>query len=159
MGTSGVILKKKETSDICKLIHDVKLVAKRGGYIPYVESQLFDCKWQQGVEYTTGSVVDIYEDEFVLDSQQQWWFMYIYSDGFDDFEWLIKGENLFRAVVIEDLSNCSKMLLDFLYEFFKIYPDDYFWSERKWYYTYEDIVKIKQEDFDRYWYCKNPHID
>ena len=85
--------------------------------------------------------------------------MYIYSDDdcYDRFEWIHKGKNLIRSIIIEDFSGCQKMLLDFLYHYLTLNPYDYFWDEYEWYYSYEDIVKIKQMKFDPDWCYKNPH--
>ena len=60
-------------------------------------------------------------------------------------------------IVIENFSDCEKILLDFLYEYFRLNPNDYFFDESNWFYTYEDIIKIRQNEFDIDWCYKNPH--
>ena len=86
--------------------------------------------------------------------------MYMYSndDCLDRFDWILKDGHLIRAVIIEDFDGCEKILLDFLYEYFNLNPEDYFWDELNWYYTQEDIEKSKQEEFDSDWCYKNPHL-
>lgn len=85
--------------------------------------------------------------------------MQIYSndDCLDRFDWILSGGHLIRAIIIEDFNECEKILLDFLYEYFKLNPEDYFWDELDWYYTQEDIIKLKKEEFDSDWCYKNPH--
>lgn len=84
--------------------------------------------------------------------------MYMYSDDdcLDRFDWVLKDGNLIRAIVIEDIAGCEKILLDFLGEYFELNPDDYFYDELKWYYTHGDIIKIKQKEFEPDWCYKNP---
>lgn len=108
MGVSGFILKKRGNVDFYQLIHDVKQSAESGGYLPIIRSKVYESKYEGGV-YVTGNIADTYDD--VPDSQQ--WFMYIFSAGRDEFDWLVKGEDLFTAILIEKISDCSKMLLDF----------------------------------------------
>lgn len=62
-------------------------------------------------------------------------------------------------MIIEDISDCEKILLDFLYEYLKLNPEDYFYDEEEWYYTYEDIERIKKNVFDPAWCYKNPHLE
>lgn len=65
---------------------------------------------------------------------------------------------MIRTIIIEDIEECEKILLDFLYEYFKLNPEDYFWNELDWYYTYDDIMRIKQTEFDSSWCYKNPRL-
>ena len=155
MGLSGIILKKKEDTDIYKLIQDVKEAAEKAGLEPRIKSTLFESLDGEGV-YTTANIADTYED--ILGAQQ--WLMYMYSndDCLDRFDWILKDGHLIRAVIIEDFDGCEKILLDFLYEYFNLNPEDYFWDELNWYYTQEDIEKSKQEEFDSDWCYKNPHL-
>lgn len=87
--------------------------------------------------------------------------MYMYSDddSLDRFDWVSKGGNLIRGVIIEDISGCERMLLDFLYEYLMLNPKDYFWNELDWYYTYDDIVKIRQKEFNPDWCYKKPYTE
>ena len=154
MGSSGLILKKKENTNIYELIHDVKLAAEKSDLEPRIQLTLYDSK--DGGVYTTANIADTYED--IPEAQQ--WLMYMYSDDdcLDRFDWVLKDGNLIRAIIIEDIAGCEKILLDFLYEYLKLNPEDYFWNELDWYYTYEDIVKIRSKEFDSIWCYKNPHI-
>lgn len=71
-----------------------------------------------------------------------------------------EDEGLIRVVFIDNAPDCDRILLDFLFEYLKLNPNDYFWtSVSGCRYTYEDIKKIKQNDFDPLWCYKNPHAD
>lgn len=156
MGVSGLILKKKENTSIYKLLHDLRLSAERAGLEARIRSELYEDDIDGGV-YTTANIADTYED--IPEAQQ--WLMYIYSDDdcLDRFDWILKGGHLIRSIIIEDIGDCEKILLDFLYEYLKLNPEDIFWDELDWFYTYEDIVKIKQKEFNPYWCYEKPHAD
>lgn len=155
MGLAGLVLKKRENVDISCVIRDVKLAAKRAELEIRVDSELYE-SWGAGV-YTTANIADTFEDR----PNAQQWLMYVYSDDVDyeRFDMVQKGGKLIRIMNIENFSECEKMLLDFLYEYLKLNPEDYFWDELDWFYTYEDIVKIKQREFDPNWCYKNPHLE
>ena len=141
MGLSGLILKKQEDTDLYKLVRDVKKAAEKAGLEFRIRPTLFDSLGKEGV-YRIANIANTFEE--IPEAQQ--WMMYINSndDCLDRFDWILKNGHLIRAVIIEDFDECEKMLLDFLYEYFKLNPEDYFWDELDWYYTQEDIVKIKQ---------------
>ena len=147
----GRILRKNENIDIYKLLHDIKVAAERADLKPIIDTELY--KSMIGGVYTTANIANTYED---IPGAQQW-LMYIHSKGdcIGDFDWI--GENLMSPIFIEDIYGCTEILLDFLYEYFKLNPNDYFWDENELFYTYEDIVKIKQEEFDPDWCYKNRH--
>lgn len=155
MGLSGIILKKKENIDIYKLISDVKKAAEEAGLEPRINSILSGSLDEEGV-YTTANIANTYED--VPEAQQ--WLMYIYSndDCMDRFDWIVMEGHLIRAIIIEDIEECEEILLDFLCEYFKLNPEDYFWNELDWYYTHDDILRIKQNEFDSAWCYKNPKL-
>ena len=154
MGLSGMILKKGNETNIHFLIDSIKVASINAGLEARVDSKLYD-SFEGGV-YTTANIADTYED---LPEAQQW-LMYIYSED----DWLngmnhpLKDEVVMRAVIIEDIYECEKILLDFLYEYFKLNPEDYFYNELKWYYTYDDIARIKQNEFDPDWCYKDPKL-
>lgn len=153
MGLSGMILKEGTTTDIDKLISDVKNAAINAGLQPRIDSTLY--KDRHGDIYSIGNIANIYKD--VPEAQQ--WLMYInsYDDWLNGLEHPLKHKIVMRAVIIEDIGDCRKILLDFLYEYFKINPNDYFFDELDWYYTPEDIARLKQKEFDELWCYKNPN--
>ncbi len=155
MGLSGLILKRKENADIHRLIRDITLAAEQADLQPRINTDLRNTRG--GGVYTTGNIADSYED--IPEARQ--WLMYLYSDDdcTDRFDWIAEGEKLIRVMIIEDISDCERILLDFLYEYLKRNPEDYFYAEEEWYYTYEDIVRIKQREFDPTWCYKKPYTE
>lgn len=150
-----MILKRKENADIQRLIQDVRLAAERANLEPRIMEKFYDSV--DGGVYTTGNIADTYED--IPEAQQ--WLMYVYSDDdcTDRFDWIAEDAKLIRVMIIEDISDCERILLDFLYEYLKRNPEDYFYAEEEWYYTYEDIVRIKQREFDPAWCYKKPYTE
>lgn len=60
MGLSGLILKKKENTDIYTLIHDVRVAAEQAGLELRIGALLYDSR--DGGVYTTANIADTYED-------------------------------------------------------------------------------------------------
>ena len=157
MSSTGVILKKKEDVEFNRLLHDIKLAADRAGLEARIDSDINEDEYDGGV-YTTGNIADTYED---IPGAQQW-LMYIYSDDEAFFEYgdIREEEGLIRVVFIDNAPDCDRILLDFLFEYFKLNPNDYFWLDgAKWHFTYEDIRKLKQNKYDPNWCNKDPHVD
>lgn len=97
MGVSGIILKKKENTDIYKIISDVKKAAEKAGLEARIKSVLYDSLDEEGV-YTTANIADTYED---IPGAQQW-LMYIYSndDCINRFDWiLMEGHLILHGVI------------------------------------------------------------
>ena len=150
-------MKKKEDVEFDRLLHDIKLAAVRAGLEVRINSKVYEDKFDGGV-YTTGNIADTFED---IPGAQQW-HMDVFSDDGAFFEYgdIHEEEELIRVVFIDDAPDCDRILLDFLFEYFKLNPHDYFWLDgAKWHFTYEDIKKIKQNKFEPYWCCKDPHAD
>lgn len=84
--------------------------------------------------------------------------IYICSDGYDKYDWILEGGHLINAIIFDRIEDCEEILLDFLYEYFKMNPEDYFLVYEDWYYTYNDIVRIKQREFDPDWCYKDPRL-
>ena len=157
MSSGGIILKKKEDVDFDRLLYDIKLAAVRAGLEARINSKIDEDEFNGGV-YTTGNIADTYEE--IPEAQQ--WLMYIHSSdrGFFEYGDIREEEGLIRVVFIDNAPDCDRILLDFLFEYFKLNPYDYFWLDgAKWHFTFEDIKKIKQNKFEPYWCCKDPHAD
>lgn len=154
MASSGYILKKQEEMDFGNLIHDIKLAADRAKLEARIDSNIYERYLGVG-RYTMGNIANTYKD--IPEAQQ--WRMYIYSDDIyiNRFDHVVKDGHLITAMLIERVSDCEQILLDFLFEYFRLNPNDYFWIEEYgWHYTYEDIKIIKQSEFDSDWCYKNP---
>lgn len=157
MASSGYILKKQEDVEFAILLHDIRLAADHAGLEARIESNVYEAYDDVGI-YTIGNIANTYED---IPGAQQW-NMYIYSDSMylHRFDHVAKNEHLIIVMLIERIPDCEQILLNFLYEYFKLNPKDFFGIEEyEWYYTYEDIKKIRQKDFDSYWCYKDPHTD
>lgn len=157
MASSGFIMKNWENVEFNKLIYDIKMAADKANLEARIDQNVYENDFDGGV-YTMGNIADTYED--IPEAQQ--WHMYIYSNDRDlhRFEHVVKKENMIRVIFIECVSDCEKILLDFLFEYFKLNPKDYFLVEEyEWYYTYVDIKKVKQNDFDPLWCYKDPHAN
>lgn len=152
MGSAGFILREKGKNVFEETLENVKISLKRAGYIYLYEYQKGNCK---GIEYECHTI-SVREN----DTSENGFLMYIYGPDDDDseeFDWIRKGICLNDVVFIENFSDCEEMLLNFVDEYLKICPEDIFWNELDWFYTYEDIVKIKQKEFNPYWCYENPH--
>lgn len=157
MASSGYILKKREEVEFDVLLHDIRLASEYAGLEARIDSDVCEALGDIGI-YMMGNIADTYENT----PGAQQWCMYIYSDSMylHRFDYVAKNEHLIIVMLIEHVPDCEQILLDFLFEYFKLNPRDYFLVEEyEWYYTYEDIKKLKQNDFDPYWCCKDPHAD
>lgn len=73
------------------------------------------------------------------------------------FEWH-KEEVFFEAIVIDFVEDNEDLLLQVFCEFLQEYREAVLWMEENWFYFYEDIISIKQKEFDPNWCYKNPHL-
>ena len=71
----------------------------------------------------------------------------------DNKRWKI---NLCSNLNIEEIDGREKLVLDFLYEYLKLNPEDIFWNQYEWYYNYETIKEIKEKEFNSRWCYKKP---
>lgn len=159
MASSAYILKKQEEVDFDSLIHDIILAANRAELEARIDSDVHEDDYGVGV-YTMGNIANTYEE--IPEAQQ--WRMYIYSDDIHihRFDHMVKNGHLIVVILIERISDCEQILLDFLFEYLALNPDDYFFVEEyeyDWFYNYEDIMVIKQRQFDPDWCYKDPHAD
>ena len=81
--------------------------------------------------------------------------MYIYGEvsEADEYNFSYIDSGITRAIDIEDISECEEMILRFLKEYFKYFPNDYFDDDLDWYYTKKDIDEaFKNGDFHEWCY-------
>ena len=56
-----------------------------------------------------------------------------------------------------NISENEKSVLKILYEYFKLYPNEYFYSEEEWFYDKNNIERIYFENpYDSKWCYRNP---
>ena len=85
--------------------------------------------------------------------------MYVFGENIPeykkgDFEWI--DNDLASAINIEDISECEETLIRLLYEYFKYYPEDYFYDEFEWHYNKENINKIYKSKNIAGWCYRKP---
>ncbi|WP_145333011.1 hypothetical protein [Paenibacillus xylanexedens] len=73
-----------------------------------------------------------------------------------DFNWDNSKCQYFKAFVSEDFYENEDLLFKILYGILKIYPSAKVWIEDNWFYTIEDLEKIKNKPLDNEWCYKNP---
>lgn len=158
--TGGYIWKNKRNLNTEKIVSDVQLIAERSGNVEIIEETFLS-----GKDYicTYGGVTSTYADAL----QEKHLMITIYTfSNLNDLEaetWeaersLPTGSNMSNVIFIEEVSGCEPLLLNFLYEYLKLNPEDIFFAgQYKWYFTYEDIKRIiKRQRVDNSWYYKNP---
>lgn len=145
MGLSGLFLKRKEDLEFEKIWDMVQKILNKTGYV-----YDYHKKSEQVTVYEYR-----YSDKYLMmylprEEELKW------NEG-AWFEWMGKGDSLFRAILIENISGRGEMLLRFVEEYLKINPHDIFYDDLDWYYTKDDIDKIIEKKVDpETWYCINP---
>ncbi|MUG48128.1 hypothetical protein [Paenibacillus woosongensis] len=96
-----------------------------------------------------------FEDNY---SRQISWNLYDepYNYQTIDFNWDESENQYFKAMVSEDFYENEDLLFKILYGLPKVYPSAKIWIEDNWFYTIEDLEKIKSRPFDDEWCYKNP---
>ena len=144
-----MILRKKDNTDINEMKLNIKMAADNAGLMHWIDTKIYG---DEGEKYTIGNIADTFED--IPEAQQCLIYIYADDDCEDMFDWVLDKGELIRAVVFEKISGREKMLLDFVYEYMRMNPDDYFYAEGDWYYTSEDIKRIKEKEFETDWCYK-----
>ena len=146
MGLTGSILRK---SEMLSFKETQKIV------VEIFESLKYRIKlWNEdlrGKDYCTVSVNKNDSIGFV---------MYIYGEvsEADEYNFSYIDSGITRAIDIEDIFECEEMILRFLKEYFKYFPNDYFDDDLDWYYTKKDIDEaFKNGDFHEW--CYKPPKD
>ena len=58
---------------------------------------------------------------------------------------------------IEDIYPVKKLLFNFIYEYLKLHPDDYFWiTDYDWFYRLEDMEKLHSLPYNPEWCYTDP---
>ena len=71
-------------------------------------------------------------------------------------DWYSKTHVFFFGLLILDFDENTKLFLDFSIIVLNLYPFAKLWIEENWFYTSEDLEKIKNNPFDEDWCYKNP---
>ena len=141
MGLTGSILRK---SEMLSFKETQKIV------VEIFESLKYRIKlWNEdlrGKDYCTVSVNKDNDIGFVM-------YMYKEVSEADEYNFSYIDSGITRAIDIENISECEEMILRFLKEYFKYFPNDYFDDALDWYYTKKDIDEaFKNGDFHEWCY-------
>lgn len=140
MGLTGSIFRKKEL-------------------LSFKETKTITIEILESLKYRVGIMN---EDYFTISVNKDdiGFIMYIYSKPHeaDEYNFSYIDSGITRAIDIEDVSGCEDMILLFLKEYFKYFPNDYFDDDLDWYYTKKDIDEaFKNGDFHEW--CYKPPKD
>ncbi|MDT8974813.1 hypothetical protein RQP50_00985 [Paenibacillus sp. chi10] len=161
MGTPAVILTKKERYSPEKLLADTIVAAFHSDASLYFYNNK-NCSDEVEFSYTT---LNINSRSFAGNNECSFIF-YIHginSSSIDFYyhEDLGLDTNLLLCQVghIEDIYGVQELIFNFIYEYLKLNPDDYFWiADYDWVYSWEDIQKLKLLTYDPDWCYKNPKM-
>lgn len=74
-----------------------------------------------------------------------------------DMDYLIPNAKLCSLAYIEKVrENNTELIFRFVYEYLKLNPDEYFWFEWDYAFSWEDLKKLKERPFDKNWCFKDP---
>ena len=138
MGLTGSIFRKKEL-------------------LSFKETKTITIEILESLKY----MVDIMDEDYFTISVNKddiGFIMYIYSKPHeaDEYNFSYIDSGITRAIDIEDISECEEMILRFLKEYFKYFPNDYFDDEYDWYYTKKDIDEAFKNGNFHEWCYKPP---
>jgi len=156
MSTSGFILKKKKYIDTEKTINDIKKIASKLN----LSFELCGKKYDKNNNFMNADF-SIYNA--LVEGEGFIFYLSSLCDKAsicvdEEYDWIEKGGCLADFLMIEAFDGREKLLLDFLYEYFKLdNEEDYFCSEwYKWYFDFETIKKLKEAPFDKDWPYHRP---
>lgn len=72
------------------------------------------------------------------------------------FKWDDTHSEYFKALESDDFYDNEDLLFRFVYGVLNIYPSAKIWIEDDWFYTLEDLEKIKRKPYDNNWCYKHP---
>ncbi len=138
MGLTGSIFRKKEL-------------------LSFKETKTITIEILESLKY----MVDIMDEDYFTISVNKddiGFVMYIYSKPHeaDEYNFSYIDSGITRAIDIEDISECEEMILRFLKEYFKYFPNDYFDDALDCYYTKKDIDEAFKDGNFHEWCYKPP---
>ena len=161
MGTSAVILTKKEGYSPEKLLADSIVAAFHAGVTLYFHNnQQYDKEGH--FSYTT---LNINERPF-YDSGNSSFLFYIHSKKSPSIDFYYHENlgldaelELSQVGHIEDIYGVQKLIFIFIYEYLRVNPNDLFWiTDYDWIYTWEDMQNLKSLPYDPDWCYKDPKL-
>ncbi|URZ16569.1 hypothetical protein [Clostridium felsineum] len=167
MATSGCILKKKDDyivensiNDIKKSIFNAKLKIRGENIINHKNGEF--CCLNLGIfdHIAFNRSADDFGNEEVEQGQSLNFYIDEINESYTDmneFDWVLKGDKLCKIAFIENVIDNEQIVFKFIHEYLKINPQDYFWVEDDWVYTFEDMEKLSKLPYDECWCYKNPN--
>ena len=143
MGLTGSILRKSEMLSF----KETKTIT-----IEILESLKYRIKlWNEDLRGKDYCTISVGKDDIGF-------LMYIYGKPHeaDEYNFSYIDSGITRAIDIEDIFECEEMILRFLKEYFKYFPNDYFDDEYDWYYTKKDIDEAFKNGNFHEWCYKPP---
>lgn len=75
-----------------------------------------------------------------------------------DLDYLIPNKKLCSLAYIEKVrDDNTELIFRFAYEYLKLNPDEYFWFEWNYAFSWEDMIKLKKVPFNKNWCFINPN--
>ncbi|ETT63818.1 hypothetical protein C173_22002 [Paenibacillus sp. FSL R7-277] len=161
MGTSAVILTLKEEYSPEKLLSDTIVSVFHANATLYFHNNK-NYSDNGEFSYTT---LNINNNSFAEKSEQSFIFSVhaINSPSIDFYyhEDLKLDSNLSLCQVghIEDIYGVQKLIFNFIYEYLRLNPDNYFWvTDYDWVYSWGDMKKMKSLPYDPDWCYIDPRL-
>jgi len=155
MGISTFVLFRQgesiSASDLLKNIREISI-----NYGLYFSNNYDEYDQTGKLKFCSIYISDIpFEDNY---SRQISWNLYDEPYKFQnvDFNWDDSKSQYFKALVSEDFYENEDLLFKILYGILKVYPSAKVWIEDNWFYTIEDLEKIKSKPFDNEWCYNDP---
>lgn len=166
MAISGYLLKNKGEYVLEKTKAHIKIIAEKmnmhineqppyvkDGEISYIQYTIYD-----DVAFNLDE--EDWGDDSVGQGKSLGFYVYPLDEKYEydnTFDCIKEGKNLQIIICIDDMEFKEELVLRFLYEYFQLNPEDYFWNDNKWCYTLRDIERICRLPFDENWGYKNPN--
>ncbi|WP_160673127.1 hypothetical protein [Clostridium sp. C8-1-8] len=161
MSTPGSILKRRLDYSTEKVMSDTLSATFRAGLMLYFKNQtnfLNDGSFAN----TRFNIID--RTVNITDETPQIIFcvLGIKKGIFDldnEFDWVEKGGKLYEIAYAENISDREELVFNFIYEYLKLNPKDYFWVDSyEWVFSLDDMEKLRKLPFDSEWCYKDPKL-
>lgn len=162
MGTFAHIIKNWEKHNPEKVFTDIALVCFRLNVMLYYNNDKIYFEDGQ-FKFTSLNIIDDFgfvkadnNKQFILNIQGV--NLEDIAVGLDkDLDYLIPNKKLCSLVYIEPVKeDNTQLLLRFAFEYLKLNPDEYFWFEWDYAFSFDDIIKLNKIPFDKNWCFKIP---
>ncbi|WP_336686036.1 hypothetical protein [Chryseobacterium bernardetii] len=149
---SGYILKKNNESKPLNILENfIKIAYTIDCIFIYNNNKYISEK--DKYDYLSVNFADDF-NQISEDNERQFQF-YLYINRLQNIE--IYHEIFYKVGYIELIDDDNtKLIFEFVYEYLKLNPEEYFWVEWGYLYKWEDMQKLKSIPFDKDWCFKIP---